>query len=299
MKVVYGHTDSIYVQVESVDKAKEVLEELNEHVRTLFPNILGLESHPVVLEFEKYFSTLGVGATANRNAGLISWEDGVYLDEPKFTMTGYTAKRISETKLASQFQTQALKNWAAGFSKQEMDDFCSKEYNETKNGEKDFSLIVKRSRMREERFNVKCPNCKSKYHLMAINFDKCKGLDEQEQPCLLPTSAFTTLQGKKPTIGSGVAGVVYGWSKGFDFDDSYLFIKTITREYFTHPLRRGRENVEFVSAPTLEVLQQYQPNWTYYAQSIVSKAKPIYEAMDWDMTNVTRDPGQTTLDEWF
>ena len=37
---------------------------------------MGLDNHPVVLEFEKYYSALGVGTTKNRNAGLVSWEDG-------------------------------------------------------------------------------------------------------------------------------------------------------------------------------------------------------------------------------
>ena len=61
---------------------------------------MGLDNHPVVLEFEKYYSALGVGTTKNRNAGLVSWEDGEWLEKPKFSMTGFTAKRVSETKLA-------------------------------------------------------------------------------------------------------------------------------------------------------------------------------------------------------
>ena len=79
MDVVYGHTDSIYVKIDSVEQAQEVVEEINEHVKTKFPNVLGLEEHPVSLEFEKYYQTLGVGTTKNRNAGLISWKDGNWL----------------------------------------------------------------------------------------------------------------------------------------------------------------------------------------------------------------------------
>ena len=63
MDVVYGHTDSIYVKIDSVEQAQEVVEEINEHVKTKFPNVLGLEEHPVSLEFEKYYQTLGVGTT--------------------------------------------------------------------------------------------------------------------------------------------------------------------------------------------------------------------------------------------
>ena len=50
MKVVYGHTDSIYVKCDSVELATEALVEINAHVRESFPNALGLQEHPVVLE---------------------------------------------------------------------------------------------------------------------------------------------------------------------------------------------------------------------------------------------------------
>ena len=96
MKVVYGHTDSIYVQIDSVEQAQTAIKQIESKVREHFPNVLGLDEHPVQLEFEKYFSALGVGTVRNRNAGLVSWEDGVWLDKPKFTMTGFTAKRVSK-----------------------------------------------------------------------------------------------------------------------------------------------------------------------------------------------------------
>ena len=69
MEVVYGHTDSIYVQIDSVEQAQESIKVIEAHVREAFPNVMGLDEHPVSLEFEKYFSSLGVGITANRNAG--------------------------------------------------------------------------------------------------------------------------------------------------------------------------------------------------------------------------------------
>ena len=103
------HTDSI-VQIDSVEKA-QTIKEIEASVREHFPNVLGLDEHPVQLEFEKYFSALGVGTTKNRNAGLVSWEDGVWLDKLKFTMTGFTAKRVSETKLAKEVQTSVLQMW--------------------------------------------------------------------------------------------------------------------------------------------------------------------------------------------
>ena len=62
MEVVYGHTDSIYVKVSSIEVATNALSHINTEVRKSFPNLLGLDEHPVVLEFEKYYTSLGVGA---------------------------------------------------------------------------------------------------------------------------------------------------------------------------------------------------------------------------------------------
>ena len=113
MKVVYGHTDSIYVKLwtEMESRADSVRNILNDHVRNKFPNILGLKEHPINIEFEKFYKTLGVGITKNRNAGLISWKDGEYLDEPEFVMTGFTAKRMSITPLEKEVQLKILRMW--------------------------------------------------------------------------------------------------------------------------------------------------------------------------------------------
>ena len=37
MKVVYAHTDSIYVPIESVEKAEKSCKDVNSHVQELFP----------------------------------------------------------------------------------------------------------------------------------------------------------------------------------------------------------------------------------------------------------------------
>ena len=129
MKVVYGHTDSIYVQIDSVEKAEEAIKEIESSVREHFPNVMGLEQHPVVLEFEKYYSALGVGTTKNRNAGMITWKDGKWLDEPEFVMTGFTAKRVSETKLAKEVQTDVLTMWVNEKPMTEINKYLHDKYN--------------------------------------------------------------------------------------------------------------------------------------------------------------------------
>jgi DNA polymerase elongation subunit (family B) len=162
MKVVYGHTDSIYVEM-PMNRAEETLALLNNHVRGLFPNLLGLKEHPVTLEFEKYYESLGVGITKNRNAGLISWKDGVTLDEPEFVMTGFAAKRVAITQLAKDIQLTVLKMWVEQKSEQEITNYLKTEYNKVLNGEIDIKNITNRSRFKPERVRYKCNYCSKEY----------------------------------------------------------------------------------------------------------------------------------------
>lgn len=297
MKVVYGHTDSIYVQIDSVETAKKAIKEIEASVREHFPNVMGLNEHPVVLEFEKYFSALGVGTTKNRNAGLVSWEDGEWLDKPKFTMTGFTAKRVSETKLAKEVQTNTLKMWVENKSQAEINKYLFETYQKVLTGQIELESVIKRSRLRPARFTVKCPECNAKYHLkecLDLKHSVCK-------KCATSTDKFTTLDGKKPSIGSGIAGVLYAWQKNdTNFDDSYLFIK-VNRAFdvYTHPLTQEKKEVEYISGITYEDFKGCNPDWKHYAEQVVKKAEPIYKAMGWDISSIRTGYTQTSLDEWW
>tara|TARA_R110000744_G_scaffold255723_1_gene371197 strand:- start:6089 stop:6982 length:894 start_codon:yes stop_codon:yes gene_type:complete len=297
MKVVYGHTDSIYVQIDSVETAQNKIKEIESYVREAFPNVMGLKEHPVVLEFEKYYSALGVGATKNRNAGMITWEDGVWLDSPKFTMTGFTAKRVSETKLAKEVQTKVLKMWVEKKSLNEINKYLHETYSIVLNGKIELNSIIKRSRLRPARFTVKCPECNAKYHLrecIKLKHSVCK-------KCATETSKFTTLEGKKPTIGSGIAGVLYAWEKNdANFDDSYLFMKVNTvNAVYTHPLSQEQRKVEYISGTTFEDFEGYTPDWNHYSQQVVKKAEPIYKAMGWELSSIRTGKMQLSLEEWW
>ena len=294
MRVVYGHTDSIYVKVDSIEKAKAAVAEINNHVRELFPNLLGLAEHPVVLEFEKYYSRLGVGATKNRNAGLISWKDGYDLESPEFVMTGFTAKRISETPLAKEVQMQVLKMWLNDCSFKEINSWLNSKYLSIINS--DFSKvdIIKRSRLKVDRFTVKCPQCNKKYKLencYSINFcEKCGTLKNQ----------FVTLQNKRPTLSEGVAGILYGREKmGMDYDDSFLFMKIKPTDTFTHPLTDEKKSAEYYSATTLDDFKEVNPDLNYYANVVIKKAQPIYKAMGWNTDAIRTGRIQTSFEDWW
>lgn len=294
MKVVYGHTDSIYVQIDSVESAKVAIKEIESSVREHFPNVMGLEQHPVVLEFEKYYSALGVGTTKNRNAGMVAWDDGEWLDKPKFTMTGFTAKRVSETKLSKSVQTDVLKMWVNQEPLSKINAKLNAVYSSVISGQLEIESVIKRSRLRKERFNVKCNECGSKYHLNeCLDLKWCKKCGED-------TKNFVTFSGKKPSIGSGIAGVLYVQQKNqTDFDDTYLYLKIKSMDTFIHPLTKEKRNAEYISGITYEDFSACEPDWEHYAQQVLKKAEPIYRAMDWDLSSIRTGKIQKKLDEWF
>jgi len=297
MKVVYGHTDSIYVQIDSVEEAQESIKKIEAKVREHFPNVMGLDNHPVVLEFEKYYSALGVGTTKNRNAGLVSWEDGEWLEKPKFSMTGFTAKRVSETKLAKRIQTDTLKMWVEGKTQAEIVNYLHRQYTMVLDGELSIMPLIKRSRLRENRFMVKCPECNTKYHVR-----DCINLKHKVcEKCATETTKFTTLDGKKPTFGAGIAGVLYAWEKkDANFDDSYIYLKVKgVNDFYTHPLTQERRDVEYISGTTAKDFSSYRPDLAFYASQVVKKAEPIFKAMDWDISAIRTGKLQTSLDEWW
>lgn len=295
MKVVYGHTDSIYVEIDSIEKAKETVEHLNKEVRKIFPNILGLEEHPVTLEFEKYFKTLGVGTTKNRNAGLITWKDGEYLDEDEFVMTGFTAKRISETNLAKEVQIKTLTMWAENKSEEEIVEYLRDKYHSVKYGQIDIEDVLKRTRYKPERFSVKCKTCSS----TSTTFDL------MEQPCC-STMNLRTLEGKRASVREGIEGVLYRkYVDDLDISDSYLFMKVSNNTQNTkitqylHPTKQVMVFPSYISGLTVDEMKNYTPDWEHYAESVVKKAEPIFRAMGWKISQIKHDQNQRSLMEWF
>ena len=303
MKVVYGHTDSIYVQIDSVETAETAIKVIEESVREHFPNVMGLKEHPIQLEFEKYYSALGVGVTKNRNAGLVSWEDGQWLDKPKFTMTGFTAKRVSESKLAKTIQTTALRMWVDQKSMVDINKYLNESYDSVLTGQVDKSAIIKRSRLRKKRFTVKCPECKRQCHLKDLNNTRVCGQEEGREglhKCGNSVSNFTTLEGKRPTIGSGVAGVISAWqSTSATFDDSYLYLKVINYNNYINPLTKVTRRIEYMAGTTYADFEDCVPDYKHYAEQVVKKAEPIYKAMSWDISAIRTGRIQKSLEEWF
>tara|TARA_Y100001951_G_scaffold83559_1_gene72522 strand:+ start:1248 stop:2165 length:918 start_codon:yes stop_codon:yes gene_type:complete len=303
MKVVYGHTDSIYVQM-PIDKAEETLDLLNNHVRGLFPNVMGLDEHPVKLEFEKYFSTLGVGKTKNRNAGLISWKDGKYLEDEEFTMTGFTAKRQAITPLAKTVQMDLLKKWVDQIPEAEISNWLNEEYHKVMSGKMETSILIQRSRYRPERLTYMCDSCNKQYTWREA-VDLRLSQDTQNNFCdkCGNTLELVTLEGKNPGIGAGVEGLIWhNQNYTEQIEDSYLYMRVLdnpNRVSYMHPITGQYKRPTYISALTAEELLQHTPDYRHYADSILKKAEPVYKAMGWDMSAIEIDRNQRGLGEWW
>jgi len=296
--IKYGHTDSLYVGVDSPEHAMKIVDTLNDKVREHFPNVFNLKNHPVTLEFEKFYRTLGVGSVKNRNAGMISWIDGEYLDEEKFVMTGFTAKRISETKLAKDVQLTVLKMWVNEQSESDIADYLREKYNEVLSGEIPLGDLTKRTRYREERFTVYCSNCKKNgwqhkksLHNLTMAANTC---------CNSPS--FWTSTNKRPSVGAGIEGVLFynSLNPHNPIDDSYMFLKIIRCNCtYHHPINQVATVPNYISFRKLEEIDGFNPDYLHYALSVLNKAEPIFTAMGWDMKQVSKDRRQGELTEWF
>jgi DNA polymerase elongation subunit (family B) len=318
MKVVYGHTDSIYVQIDDIKTAQTSIKLIEEEVRKSFPNVMGLDEHPVVLEFEKYFSALGVGMTKNRNAGMITWEDGVFLDKEKFTMTGFEAKRVSETKLAKEVQNTVLKMWVNQKSLNDINKYLYETYREVVRGNIPIASIAKKSRLKETRLKVRCPECKRTLLLEDIVKRKQKVCGHKKQidgeyiMCMGSVSNFTGIEEKynkttgkyyysKPNVTEGMVGVVHAWeTSDIEYDDSYVYLKVNEPgKTFFNPFKQEKRILTYASATTFEDLEDRNPDYQHYAELVIKKAEPIYRAMGWDTSSIRNNRIQQTLDEWW
>jgi len=300
MKLVYGHTDSIYVQM-PMEQTEEILALLNNHVRKEFPNLLGLEEHPIVLEHEKYFQSLGVGTTKNRNAGLINWKDGKYLDEPEFVMTGFVAKRVAITEIEKFIQMKVLRMWVEKTPESEVTTFLKTWYNKVISGDIELQKLTNRSRYKPEKLTFKCYNCNKQStskELVELEIDYCTKCGSEK--------TLTTLEGKRPSISQGTEGLLWYNQQSFseEIEDSYLYVRVSdipTRPRYKNPVTGEWKRPRYVSAPTKKLLEEIAttPDYHHYGNALVKKAEPIYRAMGWDLDKVKFDINQKTLDEWW
>ena len=306
MKVVYAHTDSLYVPIPSIEKSEEIQEILNKHIQdVVFPNVMGLEEHPMDLEFEKYYSVLGVGATKNKNAGLINWKDGVYLHEPEFVCTGFALKRIAESVIGKETQRKVIDMWIGQKTEDEIVDYCCKRYNDVAHGRVDKTDIVKRSRVRGNRMVVQC-GCKKKYDIAYVS--KLLSIEPEyyceSDNCKKKLKNCTTVEGKRPTFGGGFAGLLY-YNEHVNpknkINDSFYHMACSFKNHETYTDWNGmKKPARYIAVKEHDELVNFNPDWASLAQSeVLQKVKPIFDAMNWDIAKIQLDEKQKKLGEWF
>ena len=268
-EICYGHTDSLYVKIESIDKAKEVCSIVNKYIQEeIYTNEMELETHPVTLEFEKHYRSLGVGTVMNRNAGFIQWKEGIgHLPEPQFFATGFAMKRRKESPKAKEVQSEVLKMWVSEAIEEEVVNYCKEQYIAVKEGKVPITELVKRGRLKK---------------------DLIKGYKAWKD---------------------GIAGLVY-YNAHINPDnpilsDSFYFTKISGVSWplppeFTLPNGNIRK-ATYVSLRSLDELDdRFIIDYGGIAEAeIVAKVKPIFDAMNWDISQISSDGRQLRLEEWF
>ena len=57
--------------------------------------------------------------------------------------------------------------------------------------------------------------------------------------------------------------------------------------------------IKIIDKVPYEDFNNYIPNYKHYAEEVINKAKPIYKAMEWDISSIRTGKLQMKLDEWW
>ena len=102
MKTIYGHTDSIFCEIETPEKGLAALEIINKKMS------------PIETEFEKWCERIIIGAK-NRYAGLVTWSDGEY-HQPKSYFKGIELKQSRMPPIMKESMTDVIQGILTGES---------------------------------------------------------------------------------------------------------------------------------------------------------------------------------------
>ena len=170
------------------------------------------------------------------------------------------------------------------------------------NGDIDVEEITNRSRYRPERFIYKCNGCNKEYTVIDAIARHKEFTTSFCAKCGVELN-LKTLEGKQPSIGSGVEGVVW-WNQTYPIpiDDSYFYVRVQDdplRTKYVNPITGIHKRPTYLAAPSKEQMPNHTPDYRHYSDSIIKKAEPIYNAMGWDLKPIRNDVNQTNLEEWW
>jgi len=140
-RVIYGHTDSIFVECPNVEEGKILCAKLNEYIQKEVFN------EHVQLEFEKFAKSFFLSKKKNRYCGYLSWKDGEDIEDEFFVM-GFEMKKSNETKLAKTVQSTVLKMVVQGKSESHVTKYTKAMYKIINAGSYNPKSVIKRSRLK-------------------------------------------------------------------------------------------------------------------------------------------------------
>ena len=118
-KVIYGDTDSIFIQC-PFEKAEEVLEKINNEVRKRFMEKYNLKDVKFKLKFEKYNKRIIFTGAKKRYAAWVTWDkkecDYIHI-------AGFEAIRTDQSKYTKDVQRTLLEMIVKGKSKEEIEEY--------------------------------------------------------------------------------------------------------------------------------------------------------------------------------
>ena len=154
--------------------------------------------------------------------------------------------------------------------------YLKTQYNRVLNGQIEIDEITNRSRFRPERFVYKCNDCNKEYTVD----DAIKRHKEF-------TTSFCgkcgteldlkTLEGKQPSIGSGVEGVIW-WNQTYPtpISESYFYVRVQDdplRLKYINPITGMHKRPTYLAAPSKEQMPNHIPDYRHYSDSIIKKSR--------------------------
>jgi len=106
MKVIYGHTDSVFVLCDSPELGKIHIASIND------------DMSPIITEFEKWCSSMLIVAK-NRYAGMTKWTEGEYHD-PKLYVKGIELKQNRLPAIMKRVMSETIEGLLTGISEGQM-----------------------------------------------------------------------------------------------------------------------------------------------------------------------------------
>jgi len=140
--VLYGDTDSAYVQLES-DLSDEEIEamgyrlerEINDAYDEFACEQFEVEEHYFDLEFEKIYRRYYQAGQKKRYAGRVVWKDGHWLDDPYDDIVGFETQRSSTSEVTKTVMSETFNMILEGASEDAIREYVHGELQKVENGD--------------------------------------------------------------------------------------------------------------------------------------------------------------------